>query len=184
MTAADEQLLLHQAKLGSNQAFGRLVECHMKRTYSVAFRFVNDHHLAQEIVQDAFVRAFRTLASFRGDAEFSTWLHRIVINLSINAVRKTRHRFVSLERMDIFPPGGNGSTPHQGDVLRSELINKAVTELPALQRQVVVLRHLEGYSTREVSKILRCSEGTVKTHLYRGLKKLRTRLSFLNKEMA
>jgi len=183
MTDADEQHLLHQAKLGSRQAFGRLVECHMKRAYSVAFRFVNDRHGAEEIVQDAFVRAYQSLGSFRGDSEFSTWLHRIIINLSLNAVRKAKRRLNSVEQLDSSPPLLASSPPDQ-DVLRSDLIKRALTDLPALQRQVVVLRHFEGHSTREVSIILRCSEGTVKTHLFRGLKKLRAKLGFLREEMA
>jgi RNA polymerase sigma-70 factor, ECF subfamily len=185
MTAADEQHLLLRARQGSHQAFGQLVERHMKRVYNLAFRFVNDHHLAEEVVQDTFVRAYKSLGSFRGDSEFGTWLHRIATNLSINASRNAKNtRLVELDRLDFTPSNGNGSAAHEGDVMRSDLINRALTDLPSLQRQVVILRHIEGHSTREVSRILECSEGTVKTHLFRGLKKLRTRLGFLKEEIA
>jgi RNA polymerase sigma-70 factor (ECF subfamily) len=180
--AAEDQHFLNEAKQGNRQAFGRLVERHMKRTYSVAFRFVNDRQLAEEIVQETFVKAYQSIRTFRGDSEFATWLYRIVINLSLNAAKSRRHRGVSLES-----PVALSLTAVQNceeDVVRSDLIKRALKDLPALQRKVVVLRHLEGHSTREVSRILKCSEGTVKTHLFRGLKKLRLKLGFLREEMA
>jgi RNA polymerase sigma-70 factor (ECF subfamily) len=182
MTDADEQHLLNEAKQGNRRAFGRLVERHMKRTYGVALRFVNDHHAAEEIVQEAFVKAYKAIGSFRGDAEFTTWLYRIVVNLSLNAAKKSKHHHLPLESATAFP-----LTPFRypdEDSVRTDLIRKALTDLPALQQQVVVLRHLEGHSTREVSRILKCSEGTVKTHLFRGLKKLRMKLEFLREELA
>lgn len=182
MTDADDQHLLNEAKQGNRHAFGRLVDRHMKRTYGVALRFVNDRHLAEEIVQEAFVKAYQAIGSFRGEAEFTTWLYRIVVNLSLNAVKANKHRNVPLDN-----PGALSLTlvnqPAE-DSVRTDLIRKALTDLPALQQKVVVLRHLEGHSTREVSKILRCSEGTVKTHLFRGLKKLRLKLGFLREEIA
>jgi RNA polymerase sigma-70 factor (ECF subfamily) len=184
MTADDERTLLHQARRGSNQAFGRLVDAHMRQAYVVAFRFVRDQHLAEEIVQESFVRAFRTLHSFRGDSGFGTWMHRIVVNLSINMLRRTRHRQTFVEQYDESTHETNGHPSGDEDALRSDLIRMALTDLPDLQRQVVVLRHLEGHSTREVSRILRCSEGTVKTHLFRGLRKLREKLGFLREEIA
>lgn len=182
MTDADEQHLLHQAKQGDRQAFGRLVDRHMKRTYSVALRFMNDRHLAEEVVQESFVKAYQAIGSFRGDSEFTTWLYRIVVNLSLNAMKANKRTHVP------FDTSLSASlTPVQQpseDSVRTDLIRKALTDLPALQQQVVVLRHLEGHSTREVSRILQCSEGTVKTHLFRGLKKLRVKLGFLREEIA
>ncbi len=183
MTAADEQHLIQQAKQGSHEAFRCLVERHMKQAYNIAYRFVSDHDDADEVAQEAFVRAFRSLGSFRGDAGFSTWLYRIVVNLSLNQVRQNKKR---MER-EIDPDRAvmiSTATvaPGEQGILTGHL-QQALNELPTLQRSVVILRHIDGLSTREVSQILHCSEGTVKTHLFRGLKKLRAKLHFLKEEV-
>lgn len=184
MPAADEQQLISEAKSGSREAFRCLVERYMKQAYTIAYGFVNDHHGAEEIAQDAFVRVYESLSSFRGDAAFSTWLYRIVTNLSLNRVTQMKRR--REERLE---------TRHEDMISETALdisqnldleahIERALHELPTLQRAVVMLRHMNGLSTREVSHILHCSEGTVKTHLFRGLEKMRQKLEFLRAEGA
>jgi RNA polymerase sigma-70 factor, ECF subfamily len=183
MAAADEQHLISQAKQGSHEAYRILVERHMKQAYNVAFGFVNDHASAEDVAQEAFVRAFQSLPSFRGESEFSTWLYRIVTNLSLNSVKRRKAltaREVPIPHEDLLPPGAEDQT--QPDVRAH--IEKALHELPTLQRAVVILRHVDGLSTKQVSAILQCSEGTVKTHLFRGLRKLREKLKFLKTETA
>lgn len=182
MTAADERHLLRQAREGSHQAFGRLVESHMKPAYNIAFRFVNDHHMAEEIAQDAFVRAHQSLSNFRGECGFGTWIHRIVVNLSLNEIKARNRRTLRFRSPELVIGGRNGSGPHEEEPLIRTHLSSAVASLPQLQQKVVILRHIEGYSTREVSEILQCSEGTVKTHLYRGLHRLRKTLRFLKEE--
>jgi RNA polymerase sigma-70 factor (ECF subfamily) len=183
--AADEQHLILQAKQGSHEAYRLLVERHMKQAYDVAFGFVGNHQNAEDITQEAFVRAYQSLRRFRGEAEFSTWLYRIIMNLSFNRLKQIKRRS-KYEARDVDPSslvstevrnefGGFDLRPH---------IERALHELPTLQRAVVILRHLDGLSTAQVSSILRCSEGTVKTHLFRGLKKLRSKLAFLKSELA
>jgi RNA polymerase sigma-70 factor (ECF subfamily) len=177
MDAADEQQLIDEAKGGNHEAFRRLVERNMKQAYNIAYSVVNNHHHAEEITQDAFVRVHRSLHSFRGDASFQTWLYRIIMNLSINRMKQRRAR---AEREVDTPTEGLTvaiETDDAGDVRRH--IERALHELPTLQRAVVILRHLDGLSTRQVSSILNCSEGTVKTHLYRGLRKLKRTLNYL-----
>src|SRR5512136_1119127 len=92
MAAADEQHLVAQAREGSHQAFRLLVEHHMKGAYDVAFGFVHDHDEAEDIVQEAFVRAYGSLQGFRGESQFGTWLYRIVVNLSLNRVKREKIR--------------------------------------------------------------------------------------------
>ena len=183
MPAPDERDLILQAKGGSNGAFRLLVEWHMRGAYDIAYHFLGSHDDAQDVAQEAFVRVHLSLGSFRGDAEFGTWLYRIVTNLSMNRIRqkKSRARFEVrtdevLKNLANPDPGGEGRpdlTAH---------IERALHELPTLQRAVVMLRHLDGLSTREVSSILKCSEGTVKTHLHRGLRKMRKMLDFIAQE--
>ncbi len=182
MPAADEQQLITEAKSGSREAFRCLVERYMKQAYTIAYGFVNDHHGAEEIAQDAFVRVFESLSSFRGEAAFSTWLYRIVTNLSLNRVTQMKRR--REEQLDGKHEEMIGETAL--DVSQNidveGYIERALHELPTLQRAVVMLRHMNGLSTREVSQILHCSEGTVKTHLFRGLEKMRQKLQFLRAE--
>ena len=184
MPAADEQHLISRAREGSHEAFRVLVELHMKTAYNVAFGFVGNHDAAAEVAQEAFVRAHRSLGTFRGEAEFGTWLHRIVMNLAMNRLKSDRAR----AQHEVDPHSdaaqkASGESPlGQGEDLRAH-IEKALHELPTLQRAVVILRHLDGLSTLQVSGILKCSQGTVKTHLFRGLKRMRVKLQFLEGDL-
>lgn len=183
MPAPDERDLIERAKEGSDGAFRSLVERHMRGAYDIAYHFVGCHDDAQDVAQEAFVRAHRGLSSFRGDAEFGTWLYRIVTNLSMNRIRQKKSRARFEVRSDELPPGLLGtdvSAAAQPDLTGH--IETALHELPTLQRAVVMLRHLNGLSTREVGAILNCSEGSVKTHLHRGLKKMRKLLDFIETE--
>jgi len=179
--AADEQQLIVQAKVGDRSAFRCLVERYMKDAYNVAYSLLGDHHSAEDVAQEAFVRVHRSLNTFRGESGFGTWLYRIVTNLSLNrlkqAARRRTHEVLSLPE--------DGVAAHDASQLlqqaeTTEHLERALHELPTLQRAVVILRHIDGLSTKQVSRILGCSEGTVKTHLYRGLGHLRKKLEHLH----
>jgi RNA polymerase sigma-70 factor (ECF subfamily) len=181
MPAADEQQLILQAKEGSHEAFRLLVERHMKQAYDVAYRFLNNHDHAEDVAQEAFVRVYRSMQTFRGDAQFGTWLYRIIMNLSLNRLKQKKTEDGAARDLARETESVAGNVPDRMDVPLH--IERALHELPTLQRAVVILRHIDGLSTKQVSSILRCSEGTVKTHLYRGLKKLKKKLQFLKEEM-
>ncbi|MBX2992873.1 MAG: RNA polymerase sigma factor [Bacteroidetes bacterium] len=175
-----EQQLIQQAKEGDGGAFRLLMDRHLRQAYNIAYRFTGNHDSAEDVTQEAFVKVYAALPSFRGDAEFSTWLHRIVVNVALTRKRLDKNRIerhVPLEEMQ----SGADCEHHEEIVVkeRQAYIERALHELPTLQRAVVILRHMNGLSTRQVSDILRCSEGTVKTHLFRGLKKMRSRLEHL-----
>jgi RNA polymerase sigma-70 factor (ECF subfamily) len=180
---ADEQRLIHEAKSGSHEAFRSLVERYMKHAYNVAYSFVNDHDDAEDVAQEAFVRTYRSLHFFRGDSEFSTWLYRIVTNVSLNRLKQKKTKSMrELPHLDVYS-NMIGHNPISSSQLDAKMhIEKVLHQLPTLQRSVVILRHIEGFSTKQVANILRCSEGTVKTHLFRGLKKMRTLLDHLKEE--
>jgi RNA polymerase sigma-70 factor, ECF subfamily len=184
MAAADEQQLVLQVKDGNHGAFRVLVERHMNQAYNVAYNFVNDHDEAEDIAQESFVRIYHAIGSFRNEAGFGTWLYRIVTNLSLNRLRQKKN----ITRIDAMEMDGfisNSPTPidehHRQDT--HALIEQALHELPTLQRAVVILRHLNGLSTKQVSTILQCSEGTVKTHLHRGIKKMKVKLDVVKHEL-
>jgi len=136
MTAADEQHLIQMAKGGSHEAFRCLVERHMKQAYNVAYGFVNDHYHAEEVAQESILRAYRSLKSFRGDSEFGTWLYRIVVNLSLNTVKRNK-RIANWEAPVEAERGAteNGSVPGERQLLAAH-IYRALQELPTLQRSV------------------------------------------------
>jgi RNA polymerase sigma-70 factor, ECF subfamily len=185
MTAADEQQLILRIQAGDQGAFRTLVERYMKQAYNVAYGFVNDHDDAEDIAQDAFIRVHQSIRSFRNESAFGTWLYRIVANLSLNRVRQKKtsaHREIrdfdgTLQTMTDMSPAGLSPD------VRSHL-ERALHELPTLQRAVVILRHFNGLPTKQVGDILQCSEGTVKTHLHRGLKKMRSKVGFLKDDIA
>jgi RNA polymerase sigma-70 factor (ECF subfamily) len=185
MPAPDEQLLIEQAKEGNRSAFSSLVELHMKHAYNLAYRFVNDHSDAEDIAQEAFVRAFRGIESFKGNSKFGTWIYRIVVNLSLNHIKRKNRN--GERELSISDSGEEEMTTHTDTLYRVDTrmhVERALHRLPTIQRMVVILRHVEGLSTKEVSEILNCSEGTVKTHLHRALRKMRTMLDYLRNEAA
>ncbi len=182
MGAVDEPQLISLARSGDQNAFCTLVERYMKQAYNIAYGYVQNHDDAADIAQESFVRVFRSIRSFRGDAGFGTWLYRIVTNLALNRIKKRSQKAAREIPIEESGHASAATLPDFGNSGQSELLERALHELPTLQRAAVILRHLNGFSTREVSRILRCSEGTVKTHLHRGLKKLKSKLEFMNNE--
>ena len=181
MQAADEQQLILRAKEQDAGAFRTLVERYMKQTYNVAYNLVRNHEDAEDVSQEAFVRIFRAMEKFRGDSEFSTWIHRITVNVALDRIRqrKTKEQREIRDTGTMVLPAVIASGDN-ADV--SMHIERALHELPTLQRAVVILRHINGLPTKKVGEILQCSEGTVKTHLHRGLKKMKQSLHFLKDE--
>ncbi len=180
MPAADEQELINNVRQGSHDAFRVLVQTYMKQAYDVAFSIVGNHDDADDVTQEAFVKVHRSIAAFRGDSGFSTWLFRIVTNCSLNRLKQRKRK--QRREVDLAVADHEVVSMNAGIVNTEDpriYVERALHELPTLQRAVVMLRHMNGLSTRQVSRILDCSEGTVKTHLHRGLKKMRDKLHFL-----
>ncbi len=185
MPVADEQGLIIDVRRGSHEAFRLLVEKYMKQAYDVAFGILGNHDDADDVAQEAFVNVHRSIGRLRGDSEFSTWLFRIVTNCTLNRLKQRKRK--QRREVDLALADQEMVSINAG-VLSAEdpriYVERALHELPTLQRAVVMLRHMNGLSTRQVSRILECSEGTVKTHLYRGLKKMREQLQFLKDDTA
>jgi RNA polymerase sigma-70 factor (ECF subfamily) len=181
LSPRDDRQLIQQAKDGDRDAFRILMQRYMKQAYNVAHRFVGDHDSAEDITQEAFVKVHAALQSYRGDSEFSTWLHRIVVNLALTKKRSERSKMDRHVRYDDAREVASHDHHHDALVVSEQQahVERALHELPTLQRAVVILRHLNGLSTKQVSDILHCSEGTVKTHLFRGLKKMKSKLAYI-----
>lgn len=168
--------LVTAARDGDREAFDELVRATYADTYTLALRLTGNEEDARDVVQDAYIRAFRGLEQFRGDAQFSTWMYRITANCANTALSKrTKHRHDVLD--DIEPvaderPSVDPQVQTDANALRSRLTT-ALTELPPKLRQVVVLRDIYDLPHEAIAEELGISETAAKVRLHRARKKLR-----------
>jgi RNA polymerase sigma-70 factor (ECF subfamily) len=167
---------------GDPQAFNELVGRHRDRLWAVAMRTTGDPEEAADALQDALISAFRRADQFRGDAAVTTWLHRIVVNASLDrlrrrAVRTTQPLPDDLEHL----PGAVIADPNDAMERRETqlAITAALAELPDDQREAVMLVDVEGWSIEDAAAQLGCPPGTVKSRCFRGRAKLAKRLAYL-----
>jgi len=187
----DEPGLIEAAKNGDADAFGVLVERYMPRALAFARQMIGNPADAEDIVQDAFVKAFRKLDSFRGGSEFYTWFYRLLANGCLDHLRRRGlvrriFRFSSpapdggedIDPLEHAPDTHPASSPLAGYESKeaAAAIRKALAALPERQRAVFLLRHNEDMKTSEVAEVLGISEGAVKSHLARAVAGLRKSL--------
>ncbi len=156
-----ERELVEACRRGDREAFRDLFEAHRDRVYSIALRFSGDESIAMDIAQDTFVKLFASIADFRGDAAFQTWIYRLVVNSCFDYQRRTK-RLVPLA--DGLLSTLRASADALADLLRREVrtsVRSAIEGLSPPLRMVVVLRYTEGLSYEEIADALNCSQGTV-----------------------
>lgn len=165
----------------SEEDFSAFFSANIGRSHRVAWRLLGgDDAAAEDVVQDAFVRAYRSLRSFRGDSSLDTWFYRILVRTAQN-----QQRWSWLRRKRSAPetePEEHPQTKPEGDGLLRLRLNRAVAELGRNQRDAFVLVHLEEFTVKDAAALLGKAEGTVKSHLHRALKKLRRQLGDLVEE--
>jgi len=174
-TVPEEREWIERARAGDVRAFRRLVERHGDRAYGLAFRMLGSAQEAEEVAQDAFVRAWRALPAFRGESTFTTWLYRIVVRRALDrsaTLKSRRARETSLEEVkghdwEALQPEPAGSAE------LSRRLERLLETLSDVQRAVVILYYYEDRSVDEVAGALGIPEGTVKTHLHRARALLR-----------
>ena len=182
----EERLLIDRCKRGDHDAFDKLVRNYEKRVYNLAYRLSGHYDEANDISVDTFLRVFQALKLFRGEANFSTWLFRIVTNVYLDRRKRTRNKqhlsleeYIELEENTVSRQIEDPSpTPA---VLaerreRSDMLQNAITALPDYQRAMVVLYHTEGLSYEEIASVLSLPIGTVKSRLNRARLTLREKL--------
>ena len=173
--------LVARAKQGDREAFATLFELHKRKVYSLCLRMTGDVVEAEDFTQDVFIQVFRKIASFRGDASFSTWLYRVAVNTVLMELRKKHPKQVSLDE-----PVSTDSSSLQRDVGRSDLdlegsvdriaLNRAIQELPQGCRKIFLLHEVHGYEHHEIAKLLRCSVGNSKSQLHKARMKMQEML--------
>ena len=182
----DEAALTAGLRAGDEQVFETLVRTYGGRLLAVAGRMLHEEEDARDAVQEAFINAFRSRHTFKGDAQISTWLHSIVVNVALMKLR-TRRRKPEESIQDFLPrflPDQHHaehfpSWTEPVDVALSrketaEMVRKAIEELPETYRTVVLLRDIEGLSTEETAKLVDTTPNAVKIRLHRGRLALRT----------
>lgn len=166
---------------GDQQAFAVLVERHKTVVYSLARHMIHDAAEAEDIAQEAFVRAYTSLSSFRKESSFRNWICRIASRLCIDYLRSRRSEkplTLNEELVDVADPG-----PAEA-IVSQAVLREALDRLPAHLRAALVLRHLEELSYQEMAEILKLPLGTVKTHISRGRAALKKELERLRREEA
>lgn len=171
--------LVEAAKAGDAASFEELVRRTSADTFTLARRLVSDDEDARDVVQDAYLRAYRSIGKFRGDAQFTTWLYRITANCaSTHLGRRRRHRHDELdEEVDVpdTKPEHDPQTAADGALLRGQL-EQAIADLPPRLRAVVVLRDIYDLSHAEIADELGISESAAKVRLHRARRRLRTQV--------
>ena len=173
MAALEEGAWVARARAGDTDAFALLVERHRDRAYGLALRLTGVAADAEEVAQDAFVRAWRALPGFRGEAAFGTWLHRIVARLALDRrerlMTRARHESPVSEAPEIV----DVAAPAEAGADAGRKLDRLLDRLPERTRAAVVLYYYEDHSVAEVARALGVPEGTVKTLLSRARDSLR-----------
>jgi len=182
MTWTDEELVA-RSKTGDTESFNQLVRRWERPIFALAYRTLGREEDARDVTQETFLRAFRALSGFKGDAKFSSWLYRIALNLCRDSMRKNRRAPIvavpdGVEVEDLAADRGPTETV-EDLAARAELtreVAKAMTHLPAEQRQAIILKEYHGLTFQEIADLVQCPLSTVKTRVYQGLSTLRKQL--------
>lgn len=193
--AEEDRALIQQAQRGDSSAFRTLVERHQRRAFGIAVGLVRDENDARELVQEAFLRVYRGLATFEGTSSFFTWLYRIVTNLAIDLMRKPGRKSAELDEGRELGDDAAGefalvSRIDGADPLdvirRKELarrIEQALAALPPYHRTVIIMREVEGLSYEEMAEAMKVSKGTIMSRLFHARQKMQRSLADVYAEL-
>jgi RNA polymerase sigma-70 factor (ECF subfamily) len=184
--ATDDLTLVERVRTGDQRAFRLLVERYQRKVYGVALGMLRDKEEARDVAQEAFVKVYKYLEHFKGDASFYTWLYRITVNVCIDVLRRKGSRgneqveFDESVKMDIAEAnlgslGTRLGTNPQKSALRKELaerITAAVNQLPEAHRKILLLREVEGMSYEDLARTLEIPKGTVMSRLFHARLKM------------
>lgn len=183
----DERKLVKRAQGGDLAAYDDLVRRYQERIYATVYHMTSNHEDANDLAQDAFIKAYRAINSFKGDSSFFTWVYRIAVNKTLNFLKQRKKRaFMSLNDLDFNAEHDpdlvaliSDKTPRRdlGLAELQEQLNEAMRKLSDTHRLVVTLHDVQGLSHDEISKIMDCNTGTVRSRLFYARQQLQAYLS-------
>ena len=182
----DNEILIREARKGDKAAFEKLVQLYQKKIYNYALRLTYDADLSQDLCQEAFIKAFIAIRSFRGTSSFATWIYRILHNTFLDYCRKEAYRY-GQHKTDL---DDRSAGLQEVEIKRfyerirhaesSDWLAKGLVQLPVPFRSILILRDIQGLSYEEIAEITNTSEGTVKSRLNRAREQLRRILSLID----
>ncbi len=164
--------LVERCKQGDPRSYGELYQKYSRAMYNTSLRIVNHTADAEDVLQESFVDAFGAIDSFGYKSTFGAWLKRIVINKSINTLRKRKMEIIDIEKTSVLQMPDEESVDEGALQLKVEEVKKAVKELPNGYRTVLSLHLFEGYDQEEIAEIMQISHATVRTQYMRAKQKL------------
>lgn len=166
--------LVEKVRNGNRAAFSGLVTRHQRLLLRLALRMTRDLEMAEDIVQEAFIKAYQNIHRFEGRASFRSWIYQITVNTAKNKLRSRKHDCVDIENVSVAIPSVSEWALMEGDV--KEVIQGEIDQLPDRQRMALNLRIYEDMSFKEIAQIMNCPYDTAKANYRHGLMKLRHRM--------
>lgn len=179
---------IQQVLKGDQNAYAEIVELYKDKVFHISYRMLGNVHEAEDVAQEAFIRAYVNIHNYQLDKKFSTWLYRIATNLTIDRIRKKKPDYYldsaveGTEGLTMYSQLASNEAIPEDKVISMELqerVQQEIYALPPKYRSVIVLKYLEDLSLKEIGEILDLPIGTVKTRIHRGREALRKRLSNL-----
>lgn len=181
MTREQELTIIRRVQHGDTEAFSVLVAAYEKNVFNVALQMTGNREDAQDMAQEAFLKAFNSLSTFRGDSKFSSWLYRIVSNVCLDFKRRQSRRpssSLTVEddegeslQLDIADESQSPEALLERKLTR-DAVRRGLASLPDEQRQILLLREIQGLSYEEIAEVMDLEPGTVKSRIFRARKKL------------
>ena len=177
-SAAVREDIVHEAMRGNSEAFSVIYDAYKRRIYNLCLRMVRDASEAEDLTQDVFIQLFRRISTFRGESAFSTWLHRLAVNIVLMSIRKKR--LLTIPFLETNDDDDTHLVKEYGKqdavltfALDRVLLERSVRQLPPGYRIVFLLHDVEGYEHQEIAELLGCSIGNCKSQLHKARAKLR-----------
>jgi RNA polymerase sigma-70 factor (ECF subfamily) len=172
---ASEEELIRRAKKGDQHAFGEIVRRYENSVFTLACRTLNDEDRARDVTQEAFIRTWKAISNFRGQAKFSSWLYRITVNASLSELRKRGHPVDQYpeEELESIVPTSRHVSSFETSLENRDLVEKLIASLPPIYRSIVILFYVQDLDCKEIASVLGHPLGTVKAYLHRARAHLR-----------
>ncbi len=172
MEQRDDNWYIERVLKGDTQYFSHLVDKYKDIVYSIAFKVLRNREDAEEMAQESFIKAYKSLNTFRGTAKFSTWLYRITYNNCISEVRKKKLKYVSTDDIQISDEPEEMNFDGIPEENRAKYVKAALDKLPEDEYTLILLYYFEDKSVEEIGDIMKLSESNIKVKLFRARKKL------------